>query len=101
VGGPWPLRIQSLLRWNFETPSRIPTEQQRDEIGEAVQIDVGGVGGTVVGAEAVIYGGGEGAGVARGLHVDFGIADQNGFGGAGAEFAKNRLRAERVGFFRF
>src|SRR6266446_5356104 len=72
-----------------------------DEVGEAVEINVGGVGGAVVDAETVIHGGGESAGVARGLHVHFGISDQDGFGGGGAEFAKNRLRAERIGLFRF
>src|SRR5258708_3312188 len=46
-------------------------------------------------------GGGESAGVAGGLHVNFGIADQNGFGGGGAEFAKNRARAEGMGLFCF
>src|SRR5260370_5721478 len=72
-----------------------------NEIGEAVEINVGGVGGAVVRAEAVIYGGGESASVARGLHVDFGIADQDGFGWSGAEFTKNRLRTDRVRLFCF
>jgi len=59
------------------------------------------VGGAVVGAETVIYAGGESPGVARGLHIHFGIADQHSFSRGGAEFAKNRLRAERIGLLRF
>src|SRR5260370_39862022 len=70
-----------------------------NEIREAVEINVGGVGGAVGGAEAVIYGGGESGGVARGLHIHFGIADQEGFGWSGAELTKKRLRTQRVGFF--
>ena len=73
--------------------------KKRDEIGETVKIDVGGVGDAVVGAETIIYGRGKRAGVARGLHVDFGIADQDGFGRGRGEFAKNRLRAEGIGLF--
>src|SRR2546426_11975856 len=65
-----------------------------NEVGELVKINIGGVGGTVVRAETIIYGGGEGAGVARCLHVHFGIADQDGFRWSGAKFAKNLLRAE-------
>src|SRR5713101_8360040 len=76
-------------------------EQQRDEIREAVEINVRRMGGAVVGAEAIIYGGGESAGVAGGLHVNFGIADQEGLGRGGAEFAKNRLRAKGIGLFCF
>src|SRR5258708_26506649 len=76
-------------------------EQQRDEMREAVEINVRRMGGAVVGAEAIIYGGGESAGVAGGLHVNFGIADQEGLGRGGAEFAKNRLRAKGIGLFCF
>src|SRR5712691_11688191 len=75
--------------------------EERDEIREPVEINVRGIGGAVVRAEAIIYGGGQSAGVAGGLHVNFGIADQDGFGGGGAEFAKNRPCAEGVGFFCF
>src|SRR5260370_4446884 len=72
-----------------------------NEVGEAIEINIRGVRGAVMGAEAVIYRRGEGAGVARGLHVHFGIADQHRFGGGGAEFAKNRPRAERGGLLGF
>ena len=57
--------------------------------------------GAVVRAEAVIHRGRKSACVARGLHIHFGIADQQGFGGGGAEFAKNRFRADRIWFFCF
>ncbi len=75
--------------------------EKRDEIAEAVKVNIRGVGGAVVGAEAVIHGGGKSAGVARRLHVYFRIADQHGFGGGGAELAKDRMRAERIGLFGF
>jgi hypothetical protein len=52
-----------------------------------------------VDAEAIIYGGGERSGVACGLHVHFGIADQHRFSRRGAEFAENRQRAKRVRLF--
>ena len=74
--------------------------KKRDEIGEAVEINIRGVRGAVVRAEAVIHRGRKSACVARGLHIHFGIADQQGFGGGGAEFAKNGFRAKRIGLFR-
>src|SRR5947209_16455976 len=52
-------------------------------------------------AEAVIHGSREGSRITRGLHVHFGIADQDSFGRGGAEFTKNRLRAKRVGLLGF
>ena len=55
----------------------------------------------IVDAESVIYGGGQGSDVARGLHIDFGIADQHCFAGSGAEFAKDGVCAERIGLFCF
>src|SRR5258708_35970533 len=89
---------------NFElasAPSRVRRSaaipKKGNEVGEAVEINIRGVGGAVVNAEAVIYGSGESAGVSRGLHVHFGIADQYRLGGGGAEFAKNRLRTEGNG----
>lgn len=48
------------------------------EIGEMIEINVSWVRCAVVQAETVIYCGGLRAGVARGLHVYFGIADDQG-----------------------
>jgi len=54
-----------------------------------------------MGAEAVVHGGGQRSGVARGLHVHFGIADENRFVGRGSEFAQNCVGAKRIRFFCF
>src|SRR5260370_3810105 len=75
--------------------------KQRNEVGEAIKINVRGMGGTVVRAEAIVHCGCQRSRVARGLDVNFGIADQDGFGGSGAELAKDHLSAERIRFFRF
>src|SRR5580704_17391727 len=71
--------------------------KQRDQVGEAVEIEVGGVGGAIVRAEAVVHRGGERSGVARGLHVHFGVADQNRFTGSGYQFAKDGVGAQGIG----
>jgi hypothetical protein len=75
--------------------------EKSPEVGEAVEINVGRVGGTIVHAEAVIYGGGKCSGVSRGLHVDFGITDNHGFARRGVEFTEYGVRAEWVGLFPF
>src|SRR5437667_3688724 len=53
--------------------------EEGGEIGEAIEINIRGIGDAVVRAEAIIYGGSERSGVAGGLHVYFGVADQDGF----------------------
>src|SRR5437660_12642482 len=75
--------------------------EKRDEIGETVEINIRGVRGAVVRAEAVIHSGGKRAWVVRGLNIHVGIADQQGFGWRGAEFAEDRFRAARVRVFCF
>ena len=75
--------------------------EERAEVGEAVEINVRRICGTVVGAEAVVHGGGQRSGVASGLHVHFGIADENRFVWRGSEFAQNRMGAKGIRFFCF
>jgi len=70
-----------------------------NEVEEAIEIEIGGMSGAVVDAEAIVDNGGEDAGVARGLHVDCGVADEQRFIGSGAEFAKDGVDAEGIGFF--
>jgi hypothetical protein len=70
-----------------------------DNVEETIEIEVGGVSGAIVDAEAVVDDGGKDAGVTRGLHVDFRVTDEQGFIGAHAEFAKDGIGTEGVGFF--
>ncbi len=71
----------------------------RDDVEEAIEIEIGGMCGAIVDAEAVVDDGGEDVGVARGLHVDFGVADEQRFTGTRAEFAKDGVYTEGIGFF--
>src|SRR5580700_7281857 len=74
--------------------------EQRDEVREALEINIGRTRGAVMHAEAVVDGGSKCSGVARGLHVHIGIADEQGLNGGRAEFAQDSQRAQRVGLFR-
>src|SRR5437016_6608548 len=74
--------------------------EERDEIGEAIEINIRGVRGSVVRAEAIIHGGSERSSIASGLHIHFGVTDQDGSRRSGTEFAKNGLRSKRIGLFR-
>jgi hypothetical protein len=73
--------------------------QSRDDVDEAVQIEIGGMSEAIMDAETVVHHGGEHTGIACGLHVDFGVADEERFVGARAEFAKNGVSPERIGLF--
>jgi hypothetical protein len=66
--------------------------QQRDKIYEAVEINVRGMSGAVVRAEAVIHGGSQRSRVARRLHICLGISDQDSFHRRSAESAKCRAQ---------
>jgi hypothetical protein len=71
----------------------------RNDIDEAVEVDVGGMSCAIMDAKAVIDDGGENACVASGLHVNFRVADEHGFMGLGAKFAKDGVYTEGIGFF--
>ena len=88
--------LAAAVNYGFGTHDRTahPADIYLDRLTDLVPLL--GVGGAVVGTEAVVYGG-----VAGGLHVDFGIADEQGFGGSGGEFAQDGVRAERMRAFLF
>lgn len=73
--------------------------KKRNKVGEAVKIKIGGVGGTVVRAEAIVDGGGERSGVTGGLHIHFRVADEHAFARRGAQFVKDGVRTQRIRFF--
>ena len=57
------------------------------------------MGGTIVLAEAVVYGDRDGAGVACGLHVYFGVADKDRVGRRNFKLFENFMDACWIGFF--
>ena len=64
-----------------------------DDVHEVVEVQVGGMGGAIVDAEAAVDDRGESSRIAGGLHVNIGIADYDCFGGTSAEFAENGVGA--------
>jgi hypothetical protein len=71
----------------------------RNDIDEAVEVDVGGMSSAIMDAKAVIDDGGENACIASGLHVDFRVADEHGLVRLSAKFAKDGVYTKRIGFF--
>jgi len=58
-------RIPSRLRRNVRLLRRRDIEE-RNEVSETIEIDIGGNGGAIMDTEAIVYGGGTHAGVATG-----------------------------------
>ena len=71
----------------------------RKQLGEIVDQQVRRILREAVATESVCHGADPGAGIARGLDVDFGIADDHRLGGRRAEFVQNRIDAHGVGLF--
>src|ERR1700726_4576430 len=71
------------------------------EIGEAIEVNVSWVRCAVMHAETIIYRGGLRAGVARGLHVYVGIADDQGLARGNSELLQDFVRAKWVRLLRF
>ena len=73
--------------------------QHGNQVGEAIEVQVGGEGRAIVGAEAVVYDGGSCARVACCLHVHFGIADEQRVFAGNGKLRQYFIYAKRIGFF--
>src|ERR1700722_2324404 len=74
--------------------------QGRNNIDEAVEIQVGGMSIAIMHTEPVIHDGGENSSITSGLHIDFGVADEHSFFGLSAKFSKDRVYTEGIRLFR-
>ena len=65
----------------------------RRQFRETVDKEIGGIFGEAVAAKTVRHAANPGAGIARGLHVNFGITDDHRLSRGGAEFPQNGFDA--------
>src|ERR1700722_2789959 len=73
--------------------------QGRNNIDQAVEIQVGGMSIAIMHTEAVIDDGGENSSIASGLHVNFRVPDEHSFFGLSAKFAKDGVYTQRIRLF--
>ena len=75
------------------------TMQQRNQVSEAVDVNVGGKRKPVVHAEAVVHDGDGHAGVSRRLHIHFRVSDEQSITRKDTELFEDFLHTCGVGFF--
>src|SRR6202171_6871433 len=68
---------------------------------EVIDEEIGREFGKTMAAKTIRYAADPRAGVARGLHVNFGVTDEHHLRGRGAEFPQNCCDAHRVGLLAF
>ena len=65
----------------------------RQQFRETIDKEIGGIFGKAVAAKTVRHAANPGAGIARGLHINFGITDDHRLSGGGAKFPQNGFDA--------
>src|SRR5208282_4001849 len=75
--------------------------QESHKLAELIKINIRRISAAIVHTKPVIHRRSQGAGVARRLHVYFGIADQQRFARFGAQLTQDRSCAKRVGLLCF